>query len=106
MSRRWALCFGASANGQDAWFIDPAYNSVARLSISSTTPQRSQAHGLAGRTRVARHRSNHPGAAFNERAAAGPTVVQRTYRLALLNDPTYADYSGAQNVLAEKVTLI
>jgi hypothetical protein len=32
--------------------------------------------------------------------------VRRTYRLALLNDPAYADYWGTENVLAAKVALV
>ena len=32
--------------------------------------------------------------------------MRRTYRLALLNDPSYADYWGAENVLAAKVALV
>ena len=36
-----------------------------------------------------------------------PDVVQRrTFRLALVNDPTYADYFGTENVLAAKVALV
>ncbi|MAO79648.1 MAG: hypothetical protein CMH82_03090 [Nocardioides sp.] len=44
-----------------------------------------------------------------QRAAARPPqglVVRRTYRLALLNDPTYAEYWGTENVLAAKVALV
>ncbi|ANH38214.1 hypothetical protein I601_1783 [Nocardioides dokdonensis FR1436] len=37
---------------------------------------------------------------------AGALVKRRTYRLALVNDPSYAAYFGTANVLAEKVTLI
>jgi hypothetical protein len=37
-------------------------------------------------------------------AVSGPTL--RTYRLALVTDPTYAAYFGAANVTAAKVTLI
>ena len=33
-------------------------------------------------------------------------MTQRVYRLALITDPSYADYFGTENVLAEKVTLI
>ena len=33
-------------------------------------------------------------------------MTQRIYRLALISDPTYADYFGTANVLAEKVTLM
>ena len=39
-------------------------------------------------------------------AAPSRTVTQRVYRLALISDPTYADYFGTANVLAEKVTLM
>ncbi|MDG4764316.1 M12 family metallo-peptidase [Solwaraspora sp. WMMD406] len=38
--------------------------------------------------------------------AAGPLVKLRTYRLAFLTDPSYANYFGAENVTAAKVTLI
>lgn len=45
-----------------------------------------------------------------ERAAADPQagedVPLRIYRLALLNDPTYAEYFGSENVLAEKAALV
>jgi hypothetical protein len=37
---------------------------------------------------------------------AGPLVKLRTYRLALLSDPSYADYFGAENVTAAKATLL
>jgi len=43
--------------------------------------------------------------AFAARPPAGE-VVRRTYRLALLNDPTYAEYWGTENVLAAKVALV
>ncbi|MFD1050666.1 M12 family metallo-peptidase, partial [Kibdelosporangium lantanae] len=36
----------------------------------------------------------------------GPVVKLRTYRLALVTDPTYATYFGAANVTAAKVTLM
>ncbi|SMD20207.1 M12 family metallo-peptidase [Kibdelosporangium aridum] len=37
---------------------------------------------------------------------AGPIVKLRTYRLALVTDPSYANYFGAENVTAAKVTLV
>ena len=40
------------------------------------------------------------------RGRAGPAVTLRTYRLALVTDPSYANYFGADNVTAAKVTLI
>ncbi|MET0237244.1 MAG: M12 family metallo-peptidase [Kibdelosporangium sp.] len=39
-------------------------------------------------------------------ADAGPIVKLRTYRLALVTDPSYATYFGAANVTAAKVTLV
>jgi hypothetical protein len=39
-------------------------------------------------------------------AAKGPLVKLRTYRLALITDPSYATYFGAENVTAAKVTLV
>ncbi|WP_422773536.1 M12 family metallo-peptidase [Plantactinospora sp. WMMC1484] len=38
--------------------------------------------------------------------AAGGDVTLRTYRLALVTDPSYATYFGAANVTAAKVTLV
>ncbi|HEX8476766.1 MAG TPA: M12 family metallo-peptidase [Telluria sp.] len=43
-------------------------------------------------------------AAGSQDAVSGPTL--RTYRLALVTDPTYASYFGAANVTAAKVTLV
>ena len=40
------------------------------------------------------------------KAAPGGEVTQKVYRLAFATDPTYAEYFGTANVLAEKVTLI
>ncbi|MCE7008060.1 M12 family metallo-peptidase [Kibdelosporangium philippinense] len=39
-------------------------------------------------------------------AEAGPIVKLRTYRLALVTDPSYANYFGIDNVTAAKVTLV
>jgi hypothetical protein len=39
-------------------------------------------------------------------AAKGPLVKLRTYRLALITDPSYATYFGAENVTAAKVMLV
>ncbi|MGI5215789.1 M12 family metallo-peptidase, partial [Plantactinospora sp. CA-290183] len=39
-------------------------------------------------------------------AAAGAPVRLRTYRLALVTDPSYATFFGAENVTAAKVTLV
>lgn len=41
-----------------------------------------------------------------QRPGPGEAVPLRTYRLALVTDPSYATYFGTQNVLAEKATLM
>jgi hypothetical protein len=43
---------------------------------------------------------------FSAGAVAGPEVELRTFRLALITDPSYATYHGADNVTAAKVTLL
>ena len=96
------------APGQQAWFVDPAYNrrgSTAHLAyFGGSVPDPAadfverEAPELAG--------SRAGGSAAAPAAAAGSTVTQRVYRLALLSDPTYAAYFGSANVFSEKVTLI
>ena len=44
--------------------------------------------------------------AFSAGAVAGPEIQLRTYRLALITDPSYATYHGVANVTAAKVTLM
>ena len=94
-------------NGQDAWFVDPAYNKRGTsehlvyygrsLPKPSSSPVERELPAIERAIKA--QRSTAP-------AAAGATVVQRVYRLALLSDPSYADYFGTENVLAEKVTLM
>ena len=94
-------------NGQGAWFVDPAYNKrgttqhlvyyASSLPKPSSSPVEREVPQLKRAIDQQRTAS---------RAASGATVMQRVYRLALLSDPTYADYFGSQNVLAEKVTLM
>jgi hypothetical protein len=90
--------------GQGSWYVDPAYDRTgvtAHLSyFGSALPrpeqrfvERQAPELLQGATRSPRHSHR-------------PTVQQRVYRLALLSDPTYADYFGAANVTAAKVTLL
>jgi hypothetical protein len=94
-------------NGQGAWFIDPAYNKRGTSehlvyygrSVSKPTDSPVERELPVIDRTIQSQRSK-------ARASAGPTVVQRTYRLALLSDPSYANYFGSQNVLAEKVTLM
>jgi hypothetical protein len=94
-------------NGQDAWFVDPAYNRRGTtehlayyggsLPTSSRSPVERELPAVARAVEAQRS---------SERQAGGSTVVQRVYRLALLSDPSYAAYFGTENVLAEKVSLM
>ena len=94
-------------NGQDAWYIDPAYNKrgtrehLVYYGHSLPKPMDSPVEReLPAINRQIEGQRSMP------QAAPSPTVTQRVYRLALLSDPTYADYFGSENVLAEKVTLM
>lgn len=99
------------AGGQHAWYVDPAYDgrgtTVHLAYDGSSLPEPAEEfvegelpdlhgddHSVAER-RLARSAAR----------ADGP-VEQRVYRLALLSDTKYAQYFGAENVVAEKVTLI
>jgi len=94
-------------NGQGAWYVDPAFNKRGttqhlayygrNLPRSSSSPVEREIPQM--KRAIDQQRTS-------SRAASGATVTQRVFRLALINDPTYADYFGTQNVLAEKVTLM
>jgi len=94
-------------NGQDAWFVDPAYN---RRGTSEHLVYHGRDLPTSSRSPIERELPDVEraieGQRSTRRAAAGPTVGQRVYRLALLNDPSYADYFGSENVLAEKLSLM
>ncbi len=92
---------------QDAWYIDPAYNSRKAsgrvyLSYLGTSLPSEDRKVAADDVEGVAHRL----APAIERRAKSSDVSKRTYRLALLTDPSYARYFGTENVLAEKVTLI
>ena len=93
------------ATGQGAWYVDPAYNrrgTTEHLSYYGGTLE-AQVQQLVEREMPAVKK------AIERRVAAVPAggaVTQRTYRLALISDPTYAAYFGAANVTAEKATLM
>lgn len=91
--------------GQRAWYVDPAYN------LRGTTEHLSYYGGSVPRTEddfVERETRDIKNVIAQREAkmAPGGVVKQRIYRLALTSDPSYADYFGTANVLAEKVTLI
>ena len=92
--------------GQRAWYIDPAYNergtSLSLAYYGGSIPQNVASFAEKEAPEVARGAVARPAAA----TAPGGLVKQRTYRLALVTDPSYAAYFGTENVLAEKVTLM
>src|SRR3954447_8847719 len=104
-----ALGFHASVRSPDgAWYVDPYYRNDDSVYISYF------AKDVAADTDtpfVEREGDADPfelGAGpFKGKSAAGPSVQLRTFRLALITDPTYASYfGGPASVTAAKVTLM
>ena len=97
------------APGEASWYVDPAFNgddSVYLSYLGSSLPKKGN---LVEPEAMAHEHADEieqlaDGARTGE--AAGDTVSLRTYRLALVTDPSYARYFGTENVLAEKVTLM
>ncbi len=96
-----------------AWYVDPYYDRDRGVYLSYWGRDlRSSPHG--GFVEGAGDALAQAQAALGEAAPvlpapdAAPAVgtVLRTYRLALLSDPTYAAYFGSENVLAAKVALV
>ncbi|MEV4539608.1 M12 family metallo-peptidase [Asanoa sp. NPDC049518] len=99
------LGFHASVRSpRGAWYIDPYYNQDQSLYASYYGRDLSDSHGeFVEREDVATAAS----ALSDEVAAvAGAPVSLRTYRVALVTDPSYATFFGAENVTAAKVTLM
>lgn len=103
--------FHASVRGdaaQGAWYVDPAYDDASGKSgenrylsyLGSDLPKPDDGFTETGVEGVAKRLEPAPA-----RRAVGE-VEKRTYRLALVSDPSYARYFGTENVLAEKATLI
>ncbi len=103
--------FHASVLGPDetaAWYVDPAFNDddsryLSYLVDDLPDPQQ----GLIEPPEAAElleEDVERADAAAGE--APGEIVQRRTYRLALVTDPSYSTYFGPENVLAEKVTLM
>ncbi|MCW2815032.1 MAG: hypothetical protein JWN84_2487 [Nocardioides sp.] len=93
--------------GQGTWYVDPAYDEpgttthLAFYGSATTRPEEAFVEREAPEIRRALTRRQ-----AQPQARAGGKVVQKRYRLALTSDPSYADYFGSDNVLAEKATLI
>ncbi|VXC58381.1 M12 family metallo-peptidase [Nocardioides sp. AX2bis] len=97
-----------------AWYVDPAVNGDDSLYLSYRgtdlpadqrglvePPEAAELHDEAAASAGAR-----TAAAARAGEAPGEAVQRRTYRLALVTDPSYSTYFGPENVLAEKVTLM
>ena len=101
--------------GTASWYVDPSLNQRADagadpvyLSYRGTalpTPQRGLIEPDLGPA-VARKLERTQPAAPSLGEDPGAAVTTRTFRLALITDPSYSTYFGADNVLAEKVTLM
>jgi hypothetical protein len=94
------LGFHASVRSQRGqWFVDP-YTHRDQGLYASYYGQDLTPVGQLRETDVERvARSPHP-------VGPAPVVRLRSYRLALVTDPSYARYFGAENVTAAKVTLV
>ena len=99
--------FHAAVRGAGAsWFVDPAFNGddsvyLSYLGTDLPTPEKSLIEPKVAEkelSALAAPRAGEP--------AQGDSVLRRTFRLALVTDPSYARYFGTENVLAEKVTLM
>ncbi|WP_299052891.1 M12 family metallo-peptidase [uncultured Nocardioides sp.] len=89
-----------------AWFVDPAVNergTTEHLAYYGAAVEE-PAQGLVEPEPIPEDFS--PDTRQVAAAAGGGPVDQRVYRVALMNDPSYAKYFGTENVLAEKVTLM
>jgi hypothetical protein len=96
----------AVRGAEGLWYVDPYYRDDRSLYVSYRREDLGESvHGPLVE----------PEDAFEPEALepfvdgaprAGGTVTRHTYRLALVTDPTYAAYFGAENVLAAKATLM
>ncbi|TCO57361.1 M12 family metallo-peptidase [Actinocrispum wychmicini] len=95
------LGFHASVRSQRGqWFVDPYYHADQSLYASYYGHDVTSAGPLVEHEEV--------GELLQDLAplTAGPVVKLRTYRVALVTDPSYATFFGAENVTAAKVTLM
>ncbi|PRY38638.1 M12 family metallo-peptidase [Umezawaea tangerina] len=86
-----------SPRGQ--WFVDPYFHGDQSLYASY------YGHDLTAAEPLRETEVKHV-ARQVEAAATGSAVRLRTYRLALVTDPSYARYFGAENVTAAKASLV
>jgi hypothetical protein len=95
------LGFHASVRSERGqWFVDPYYHLDQSLYASYYGHDLSSAGPLVENEEVESLVQDLPA------VEAGPVVKLRTYRVALVTDPSYATFFGAANVTAAKVTLM
>ncbi len=97
-----------SPEGQAAWYVDPVRDqrgTTEHLSYyGGSVPQAERDLVERVAPEIERRAATRSDTDAAQRGSG--LVEQRIYRLALVSDPTYADYFGTENVLAQKVTLI
>ncbi|GIH03934.1 hypothetical protein Rhe02_20010 [Rhizocola hellebori] len=100
------LGFHASVrSSRGSWYIDPYYHLDQSVYASYFGRDLTNAHDqFVEREDVESTAQELQGAIAD--VPPGPVVTLRTYRLALVTDPSYATFFGAANVTAAKVTLI
>src|SRR4051794_22208326 len=95
--------FHASVRGPDGtWYIDPYYRNDPSVYASYEGASLPRDPSFDEGPVVAPE----PLGRLTAAEIPGAPVTLRTYRLALLTDPTYAAFNGAANVVAAKVTLM
>jgi hypothetical protein len=95
------LGFHASVRSRiGAWFVDPYYHADQSLYASY------YGHDLINPGTLVDNEEPEGLVEELPSVTAGPVVRLRTYRLALVTDPSYATFFGAANVTAAKVTLV
>src|SRR4051794_26778454 len=101
------LGFHASVRSDGGnWYVDPYYHGDTSLYASYYGQDLTNTHGTWLESGDVPEGSDPLGLGLKKAAAAPGTVTLKTYRLALTSDQTYANYFGAANVTAAKVTLM
>ena len=101
------LGFHASVRSSSGgWYIDPYYQRDDSLYVSYYTRDALRDEAFVEREDDSDAAAEAAGEVAAAAVPVGPAVTLRTYRLALITDPSYATFFGAANVTAAKVTLM
>ncbi|MDA0180215.1 M12 family metallo-peptidase [Solirubrobacter phytolaccae] len=96
--------FHASVRTQSGgWYVDPYYKGDDETYVSYFTRDAEDRAEAIAEIEPIGDAIKSSGTVASD---LGPEIQLRTYRLALVTDPSYATYHGAANVTAAKVTLI